>query len=275
MFHYQTIKFTSKSYQQYDVDAFELQMQLKILNLMKNKISKLEKGLFDSLTSLEELWLQNNEIVFIENKMFEQNKKLVTLYLNENKIVAVGPDFFNQKDNWKELTLYGNPCMNPNLKTHLGDQSTEEGFFYSGMSGYKKWSHDNKCVQSYDIYTIVRKDFEEYIDSLQKKAIRDNKKIAENQDIINGLENQMAHNNESFRDDLQEKDERIKELNTNISNSIDLNHKIELKLSNLNKMFEGCTNESQRNGKELKICDGEKRNLTITLEHKLEGKNKR
>lgn len=136
------------------LNAFESQENLKDLRLMENKLKKLIPGVFDPLVKLEKLWLQNNEIEVIENKIFIKNKKLNTLYLNMNKIVAVGPNVIDIRLNWQEITMYGNPCMSPNLNTHIGNQ-LEEGFFYSKASGYRVWKNTNKCVLFYDMYMTI------------------------------------------------------------------------------------------------------------------------
>jgi hypothetical protein len=134
--------------------AFESQIKLKELRLMENKLKKLTPGIFDPLVKLEKLWLQNNEIEVIEENIFAKNKKLNTLYLNINKIVAVGPNVIDVHLNWREITLYGNPCMSPKLQSHNGNQ-LQDGFFYSKASGYRTWKNTNKCVLFYDMYMSI------------------------------------------------------------------------------------------------------------------------
>jgi Leucine-rich repeat (LRR) protein len=129
-------------------NAFQSQQKLRELELYRNQIKNLALGVFDPLTSLTELWLQNNLIEVIDDSLFAKNMNLEKLCLNENKIVDVGPDAFQQLSKLNYLTLYGNPCMQPELTSQKNPRNL--GVFFSEASGYRKWSSENnECVSSY------------------------------------------------------------------------------------------------------------------------------
>jgi hypothetical protein len=81
---------------------------------------------------------------------------LEKLYLHENKIVAVGPNAIKHLTKLKFLSLYGNPCMHPNVTWGKNPQNLGK-FSYSG-SVYRKWSNeDNACVSSYSVQRCYNK----------------------------------------------------------------------------------------------------------------------
>jgi hypothetical protein len=47
------------------------------------------------------------------------------------------------------MTLYGNPCMYPDLTFDTNHHKA--GIFFSTEFGYSKWDNNNMCVSSYDI----------------------------------------------------------------------------------------------------------------------------
>lgn len=69
--------------------------KLKILDLSKNKISRLENLIFFHCKSLEEINLSKNEISWIHDNAFEgMSSKLKTVKLNFNKITIFKEEFF-------------------------------------------------------------------------------------------------------------------------------------------------------------------------------------
>jgi hypothetical protein len=90
-------------------------------------------------------------IKVIEDSLFSKNENLVELYLRENKIVAVGPKAFQHLTKLKSLSLFGNPCMHPDVKSW--DRNPQNlGIFFSAESDYRQWNNENNaCVSSYSV----------------------------------------------------------------------------------------------------------------------------
>jgi tmRNA-binding protein len=131
-------------------NAFQDQRNLRKLYLDNNQIKILQPGVFDPLTSLTELYLYNNSIKVIDDSLFVKNVKLEELHLNQNKIVAVGPKAFKKLSQLNYLTLYGNPCMHPDIVFGWNKNPEELGIFSYSGSDFKKWKNkNNTCVSSY------------------------------------------------------------------------------------------------------------------------------
>jgi Leucine-rich repeat (LRR) protein len=154
-------------------NAFQDQQNLQNLFLGDNQIKKLTPGVFDPLTNLTLLGLERNLIEVIDDSLFAKNLKLDRLWLEENKIVAVGPNAFQHLIHLKELRLFGNPCMHPNVKSWPNPQNL--GVFSS--EDYGKWSNEkNECVSEYDVqkcfnkFNIERQDLRQNLTDAEKTA---------------------------------------------------------------------------------------------------------
>ncbi|XP_073246500.1 uncharacterized protein [Porites lutea] len=82
--------------------------KVKNLNLARNNIAYLEKGLFSDLKDLEVLDLSGNEISFITEGILNGLPKLSTLYLHENKISSLESGSFRELPGLKHLWLFIN-----------------------------------------------------------------------------------------------------------------------------------------------------------------------
>ncbi|XP_072940773.1 uncharacterized protein [Epargyreus clarus] len=84
---------------------------IQIIDLSKNKLTKLENKPFDDCVNLEELYLQNNNIESMDEDVFITLKNLTSLYLQYNKLTALNMTLINLKS-LKELDLSFNKIGN-------------------------------------------------------------------------------------------------------------------------------------------------------------------
>ncbi len=158
-------------------NAFRNQQKLQKLGLWDNQIEVLQPEIFHPLTNLEVLFLSKNLIEVIEDSLFSKNEKLEHLFLHENKIFAVGPNAFEQLTKLKYLTLFGNPCMHPNVTWETNTENL--GVFFDVVYENRKWeAKNNTCISSYNIIGTVaycdikNKYFKKKLIGAEKKAYR-------------------------------------------------------------------------------------------------------
>jgi hypothetical protein len=203
-------------------NAFQGQIKLRELYLYGNQIKILQPCIFDPLTSLTTLALHRNLIEVIEDSIFSKNKKLEFLYLNENKIFAVGPIAINHLTKLKEMSLYGNPCMHPNVTAYTNPQKL--GIFSYSGSDYRQWQNEeNECVSSYSVQrcfnerSAENQNFEKKLTDLSGTSENCKKELSEtkagNQDCQNtveSLQSELAKNQNAVKT-CNLKNERISE----------------------------------------------------------------
>nr|AAT70318.1 variable lymphocyte receptor [Petromyzon marinus] len=81
----------------------------QVLYLYTNQITKLEPGVFDRLTALEELYLDHNQLQALPARVFDKLTQLIYLVLDTNQLKSIPRGAF---DNLKSLThvwLHTNP----------------------------------------------------------------------------------------------------------------------------------------------------------------------
>lgn len=92
------------------ISSIDLKRMKKVVLLMmrKQKISLIEAGAFDDLSSLESLYLRFNEIENLPDYVFSSLGKLRLIHLSDNKLSTLKENFFPAKNNIQEIFLENN-----------------------------------------------------------------------------------------------------------------------------------------------------------------------
>nr|AAX77051.1 variable lymphocyte receptor [Ichthyomyzon fossor] len=89
--------------------VFDSLTALTFLNLGNNQLTALSTGVFDSLANLQRLWLNNNQLTSLPTGVFDKLTQLTHLVLDTNQLKSIPRGAF---DNLKSLTyiyLFNNP----------------------------------------------------------------------------------------------------------------------------------------------------------------------
>ncbi|XP_061406261.1 leucine-rich repeat-containing protein 15-like [Lethenteron reissneri] len=78
------------------------------LGLSSNQITKLEPGVFDSLTQLTYLSLHTNQLTALPEGVFDRLVNLQQLFLYQNRLSFIPAGMFDKLTNLKDLKLYSN-----------------------------------------------------------------------------------------------------------------------------------------------------------------------
>jgi Leucine-rich repeat (LRR) protein len=81
---------------------------VKILYLYNNKLTYLDKDIFNNLNNLQELDLCNNDLTHLDKDIFKHLTNLQTLYLNTNNLTHLDKDIFKHLTNLEALYLDNN-----------------------------------------------------------------------------------------------------------------------------------------------------------------------
>lgn len=88
---------------------------LEELNLKRNKLVQVQKGMLCGLFNLKRLDLSKNKIKSIENEAFSDLKKMEELILRENKLTELNQTIFFGLDSLEKLDLTKNRLKNQNF----------------------------------------------------------------------------------------------------------------------------------------------------------------
>lgn len=91
-----------------DVDFFDNLEDLKFLDLSRNSLLDIPKGLFDKMKSLKILNLSMNNIVGLDGQIFRNLSNLTHLSLSSNEIASFPEEVFSELINLQALSLYRN-----------------------------------------------------------------------------------------------------------------------------------------------------------------------
>lgn len=97
-------------------DTFNHLPKLKVLNLNRNKIDELPKGIFAKNGFIEEIFIVENSLTTIEN-LFDSLQNLKVLNLNDNKIAVLAETTFDKNVNLEEIYLMKNSLTKIEPKT--------------------------------------------------------------------------------------------------------------------------------------------------------------
>ncbi|XP_049927043.1 slit homolog 1a isoform X3 [Epinephelus moara] len=81
---------------------------IRVLQLMENQITVIERGAFDDMKELERLRLNRNQLQQLPELLFQKNPALSRLDLSNNQISEIAPDAFQGLRSLNSLVLYGN-----------------------------------------------------------------------------------------------------------------------------------------------------------------------
>jgi hypothetical protein len=90
------------------LEGFQSDLGLKILNLSKNNISKIETDVFTGLKKLKKLFLAENKLTTLEPGYFHGLAKLLELDLSSNKITILPLSIFDSLKNLKVFKMESN-----------------------------------------------------------------------------------------------------------------------------------------------------------------------
>jgi Leucine-rich repeat (LRR) protein len=94
---------------------------VKILYLYNNKLTYLDKDIFNNLINLQELFLYNNNLTHLDKDIFKNLTNLKLLNLSYNNISSLDKDIFKYLTNLKVLLLHNNhlTILNNNIFNNL------------------------------------------------------------------------------------------------------------------------------------------------------------
>ena len=92
-------------------------VDLLFINLIHNKIRKIEDGSFKENTKLEYLWLSNNKLKYVSKDLFEPLRNLKELSLNDNRIRSIDSLAFKSLKKLKNLEMDKNELKFLDLKS--------------------------------------------------------------------------------------------------------------------------------------------------------------
>jgi Leucine-rich repeat (LRR) protein len=89
-------------------NIFNKLIRLEILDLSKNKLSRLDPILFSNLTNLQELYLSENIIKKVDKSLFNYTPNLRILDCSNNELSLLNEDIFTNQTDLEILLLHNN-----------------------------------------------------------------------------------------------------------------------------------------------------------------------